>query len=119
MKQFLSNIENKYPFITSILISIGIIMWFRGLIGLIDIILVKEKNKLLSYFALMILALIIFYITNVGTGVIFDIEQRRKVNNLLNQDENLLEEDKHFLIDKSDNHHVHTSTVLYPTVHSL
>ena len=121
MKNFLSNIEKNNPFIISILISIGIIMWFRGLIGLIDIILVKEKNKLLSYFVLMVLALIIFYTTNVGTDVIFDIEQRRKINNLLKKDINqdLSNEDKHHLTKKVDDHHLYTSAILYPTIHSF
>ena len=118
MKQFLLNIENKYPFITSILISIGIIMWFRGLIGLIDIILVKEKNKLLSYFSLMILALIIFYITNVGTEVIFDIKQRRKISSVISKDNELIEEDQDTLINKINNNHIHTTAALYPIIHT-
>ena len=107
MKKFLLNVENRYPFITSILISIGIIMWFRGLIGIIDIILVKEKNKLLSYFVLMFLSLFIFYITNVGTEVIFDIKQRRKISSVISRDNKLLEEDdQEILLNKVDNNHL-------------
>jgi len=118
MKKFLYDLEQKHPFIISIIVSIGIIMWFRGLIGVIDILIVKE-NSLVYYLLLMIISMIILYVTNVGTDVIFDIEQRRKINTLLNKDEKLIEEDKHFLSDKVDNHHLHTSSTLYPTVHSL
>ena len=119
MKKFLNDLELKYPFFTSIIISIGIIMWFRGLIGLIDIILVKEKNKFLSYLVLMFISLIIFYVTNVGTDVIFDIKQRRKINDLLSKSDNLSENNDEHLIHKDNKNHIYTSATLYPTIHSF
>ena len=80
----------------------------------------------------MFLALTIFYVTNVGTDVIFDIEQRRKINNLLNKDDTLIEEDdnllkndnllkkdENILLNQVDNNHIHTSSTLYPTIHSF
>jgi len=118
MKKFIENIEEKYPFVTSLIVSFGIIMWFRGLIGIIDLIFIKE-NKIIYYILLMIFSLIILYVTNVGTDVIFDIEQRRKINTILKKDEDLLEEDKQFLMHQVDNHHKHTSSTLYPTIHGF
>lgn len=118
MKKFFNDIEKKYPFIISIIVSIGIIMWFRGIIGIIDLFFMRT-NSLFNYLILMGISLLILYFTNVGVDVIFDIEQRRKINNLLKKDGELLEEDKNFLIHQIQNHHKHSSTVLYPTLHSF
>ena len=117
MRQFLNKIENEHPYITSLFVSIAIIMWFRGIIGIIDIVFMK-KDSIKNYLLLMGLSLIILYITNVGINVIFDIQQRRKINKLLKTDDILLEEDQELLLHQVHNHHKHISSTLYPTLHA-
>lgn len=116
MNKIIKKIEEKYPFITSLIISFGIIMWFRGIIGVIDIIFIKKHN-IVNYILLMIFSLIILYTTNVGVNVIFDIEQRRKINNILEKDTDILEEDKQLLMNQINNDHKYST--LYPTMHAL
>ena len=117
--KWIDKLENKHPYITATLISIAIIMWFRGVVGLIDIFLVKEQS-IQNYILLMILSLIILYTLRVGIDVIFDIKQRRKVNNLLNKENELVEEDINLLhhSSMSDKHNL-VSTTLYPTLHAF
>lgn len=123
LTKLVDSLENNHPYITAILISIAIIMWFRGVVGLIDIIFVREQS-LANYVLLMLLSLIILYILRVGIDVIFDIKQRRRVNHLLKKEDELVEEDVNDL--ESVIHHTNTadkhnlvSTTLYPALHSF
>ena len=76
--------EKIYPSIFIFLISFAIILWFRGAVGIIDIIFIRE-NKIQYYLLCIAIASFIIYIHGFGMDIIFDLNSKRKMINKNNE----------------------------------
>lgn len=79
--------EKIYPSIFIFLLSFAIILWFRGAVGIIDIVFIR-KNKIQYYLLCIAIACFIIYIHGFGMDIIFDLNSKRKMSNNKRYDEN-------------------------------
>ena len=81
IKEYIIKFKSEYSYIAAIIISIAIIMWFRGIIGIIDHFIVR-KNKLYGCCLIIILSIIILFIMGDGLDPVFDVTQRQIIRTI-------------------------------------
>ena len=81
IKDYVIKFKDKYSYLSATLISIAIIMWFRGIIGILDLIFIRKKT-IFNFSILIIMSIIILFIMTNGLDPVFDMEQRKLINDI-------------------------------------
>ena len=110
IKEYIIHFKSEYTYVAAIIISIAIIMWFRGIIGLIDHFIIR-KNKLYGCCLLVALSIIILFIMGDGLDPVFDVRQRQIINTIKEKHNNNNNNNKY---DNNDNNDF---TLLSPSSH--
>ena len=81
--EFIINFKSRYTHISAIIISLSVIMWFRGIIGLLDYYIIS-KYKINGCYFIILLAILILFLMGDGLNPVFDVKQRELINKIKN-----------------------------------